>query len=101
MRVPLEFQLTHPEFRPGLLARLAMGFIRLYQLSLSPLMPNVCRYVPSCSNYAMEAIRRHGVLRGSLLGIVRIVRCNPFARGGFDPVPDSLNELSPFGTKGK
>lgn len=101
MMVPIEFERRHPEFQPGMIARFALCIIRIYQLSLAPLLPNVCRYVPSCSNYAMEAITRHGVFRGTFLGIYRILRCNPFSSGGYDPVPDTLNELSPFGTKGK
>ncbi len=65
----------------------ALLLIRVYQLTLSPLLGGGCRYVPTCSNYAAEAIRRHGVARGSWLGLKRLLRCHPFHRGGFDPVP--------------
>lgn len=65
----------------------ALGAIRLYQLLLSPLIGNQCRFHPSCSNYAMEAIDRHGVLKGTWLAARRLGRCHPFHPGGFDPVP--------------
>lgn len=57
-----------------------------YQLLISPLFPPVCRFIPSCSQYAIEAVNRHGVLRGGVMAIWRILRCHPFARGGYDPV---------------
>ena len=61
--------------------------VRAYQVVLSPLLPAACRYYPSCSAYAIEALERHGALRGSWLALRRIGRCNPFRPGGFDPVP--------------
>ena len=61
--------------------------IRLYQQVLSPLLPASCRYHPTCSQYALEAIRIHGARRGMSLGLRRILRCHPFHRGGYDPVP--------------
>ena len=64
----------------------AMGAIRLYRRFLSPLFPPVCRYTPSCSAYAMEAIEKKGLAVGLLRGLWRIARCNPFTRGGHDPV---------------
>jgi putative membrane protein insertion efficiency factor len=67
--------------------RTAMVVIRGYQRVLSPAMPPSCRFTPSCSQYTLEAIRRYGVLRGGWLGARRILRCHPFNRGGFDPVP--------------
>ena len=73
-----------PMFRP---ARIAAGAVRLYQLALSPLMAPNCRHLPTCSEYAIEALREHGVLRGSWLAARRIARCHPFGTSGFDPVP--------------
>ena len=64
-----------------------LALIRLYQRWISPLFPNTCRYHPSCSQYTYEAIERYGLLKGSLLGMWRILRCNPYSKGGFDYVP--------------
>lgn len=61
--------------------------IRSYQLWISPLLPAACRYYPTCSEYAIEALERHGAVDGSWLAIHRIVRCHPFRPGGYDPVP--------------
>jgi len=63
------------------------ALIRLYQLTLSPIFGGACRFDPSCSAYAMEAIERHGAWRGSKLAIARVARCHPFGSAGFDPVP--------------
>jgi len=68
-------------------SRLAIGAIGVYRKGLSPLLPPLCRFEPSCSRYCMEAIERHGLLRGSWLGLRRLLRCHPFCKGGFDPVP--------------
>ena len=63
-------------------------FIRIYQWTISPLIGDVCRYTPSCSHYAVEAINKHGILRGGWMGLKRILRCNPWCGGcGHDPVP--------------
>ena len=61
--------------------------VRLYQKMLSRFLGNQCRFTPSCSEYACEAILRKGVVRGTMLAVWRILRCNPFCKGGFDPVP--------------
>ena len=61
--------------------------VRGYQVALSPLLPPACRYYPTCSHYAIEALERHGALRGSWLALRRILRCHPFRPGGYDPVP--------------
>jgi uncharacterized protein len=68
--------------------QLLMGAIRAYQLAISPMLGPRCRFYPSCSCYAHTAIQRYGALRGSLMGLRRILRCHPFAEGGYDPVPD-------------
>lgn len=68
--------------------RLFLGPIRAYQRWISPAFPRRCRFEPTCSAYAVEAVERFGVGRGFLLAGWRILRCNPFSHGGFDPVPD-------------
>jgi putative membrane protein insertion efficiency factor len=68
--------------------QLLMWAIRGYQLAISPMLGPRCRFYPSCSCYAHTAIQRYGALRGSLMGMRRILRCHPFAEGGYDPVPD-------------
>jgi len=60
--------------------------IKIYKKYLSPLLPDSCRFYPTCSEYAIEALRKYGVLRGSIKSIYRILRCNPFNKGGYDPV---------------
>lgn len=75
------------EHRPTSLARLLILPIRGYQRFISPLLPPVCRFYPSCSAYAVEALRVHGGLRGLWLAVRRIARCHPFNPGGLDPVP--------------
>jgi putative membrane protein insertion efficiency factor len=71
------------------LARLASGLIRGYQLLLSPLLGMNCRYEPSCSAYAREALATHGALKGLKLAAGRVLRCHPWGGHGFDPVPDA------------
>lgn len=61
--------------------------IKLYKKLISPLLPRSCRFYPSCADYAAEAVRKHGVIRGVYLGFARVIRCHPFNPGGFDPVP--------------
>ncbi len=72
---------------------LAMGSIRFYRKFLSPLKEPCCRFLPTCSEYALEAFRRHGFFKGLLLSVRRIFRCNPFGKGGFDPVPSDFHIL--------
>ncbi|MEX2583259.1 MAG: membrane protein insertion efficiency factor YidD [Gemmatimonadota bacterium] len=64
-----------------------MAAIRFYRRALSPLKPPVCRFEPSCSAYALEAVERYGSARGSWMALKRLLRCQPFSRGGYDPVP--------------
>ncbi len=66
---------------------LLRGPIRFYQLAISPMSPAACRYYPSCSNYAIQAIDKYGARKGGWLAVRRILRCHPFRPGGFDPVP--------------
>ena len=68
-----------------------LALIGAYRRVLSPRLPARCRYEPSCSAYAEEALRTHGALRGAILAAWRVLRCNPFSHGGFDPVPESFD----------
>jgi len=67
---------------------LAVVALRAYKRLISPLLPPACRFYPSCSEYAMQAIAKHGVLRGGILAAKRLIKCNPLHPGGFDPVPE-------------
>lgn len=64
-----------------------MGAVRFYQQAISPYLPPSCRYIPTCSTYAIQAIEKYGAAKGSYLAAKRILRCNPFHKGGYDPVP--------------
>jgi len=75
------------------MTRLAILTIRLYQLTLSPLVGGACRFDPTCSVYAIEAIRIHGVIRGSGLAVRRLSRCHPFGAAGVDPVPPASGQV--------
>lgn len=68
--------------------RVLIACIHFYQRFISPLFPPTCRYYPTCSTYAIQAITRHGAIKGTLMGMARILRCNPLVPGGRDPVPD-------------
>lgn len=70
-----------------MLARLLVMLVRGYQVAISPLLPPSCRYSPTCSQYAIDALRRHGAAKGSWLALRRLCRCHPFRPGGYDPVP--------------
>jgi len=65
---------------------LALKILRGYKRLISPMMPAACRYVPTCSEYAVEAVERFGIVRGGAMTLWRVLRCNPFAKGGVDPV---------------
>jgi uncharacterized protein len=69
--------------------------IRFYIVLLSPVFGGACKFQPSCSNYAYAAVARHGARRGAALAVKRLLRCRPFTRGGFDPVPDDLSSATP------
>jgi len=77
-----------------------IGFIQLYRWFVSPLLGPNCRFYPTCSCYAQDSIRRHGPLRGTWLGLRRILRCHPWHPGGYDPVPDTLPPLMKRPTHG-
>ena len=82
------------ENRPGFTARALLVILRVYQTYLSPMNISACKFYPSCSHYAGEAVERFGARRGVWLTLKRLGRCQPFARGGFDPVPDALHSHS-------
>ena len=69
------------------MTRIVLGLLRLYQIVLSPFTRGACRHYPSCSQYAREAVERHGVLRGGRLAFKRVMRCHPLGSSGYDPVP--------------
>jgi len=73
------------------------GILSGYKRWISPSLPAACRFVPTCSEYAMEAVERHGAVRGGLLTVWRLLRCHPFARAGYDPVPHGFE----FGVPGE
>ena len=73
------------KFKP--LSWLLLALIAFYRTCISPLLPPACRYTPTCSQYAREAIQKYGAFKGGWLALKRILRCNPFSKGGYDPVP--------------
>lgn len=70
-----------------MLKKIAIAGVKFYQLTIRPLLPNACRYTPSCSEYSVEAIQKYGAIKGSWLGIKRILKCHPLGGQGYDPVP--------------
>ena len=90
---PVASVATIPDRRPGVLANALLGLIWLYKKLVSPILPAVfgqncgCRFHPTCSHYAAEAVRTHGAIRGSWLAARRLLKCTPLHPGGFDPVP--------------
>ena len=83
------------QFPGRMLSLLLRGAIRLYQLTLAYFFVGACRYEPSCSAYAAEAVTRHGALKGGFLAARRLCRCGPWTKGGFDPVPPSSLSCHP------
>jgi putative membrane protein insertion efficiency factor len=77
---------TSDGLRVALLGRGMIYLVRLYQATFSTWLGRQCRFQPTCSEYCIEAIRRHGAIRGGAMGVWRILRCHPFSRGGYDPV---------------
>lgn len=75
-----------------MLKKFFIFFIRSYQIIISPFLPPACRYSPSCSQYALEALKLHGITRGMFLTIKRLLRCQPWGGSGFDPVPTKCGE---------
>ncbi|MCC7667322.1 membrane protein insertion efficiency factor YidD [Liquorilactobacillus satsumensis] len=71
--------------------KILLLLIRMYQRGISPFFPPSCRYYPTCSNYMLQAIQKHGAAKGFLMGFSRILRCHPFVRGGYDPVPEKFS----------
>jgi len=91
---------AHPIKRPGLLARAGRAALKLpiyvYRYGISPLIGPRCRHLPTCSQYALEAIDKNGAWKGGWLTLSRLVRCHPWGTDGFDPVPDLRGERHPF-----
>ncbi len=74
-------------FISNLFKLLVINFIKIYQRFVSPFFPSSCKFSPSCSKYGIEAINKYGVLKGSVLTVKRILKCNPWSKGGYDPIP--------------
>ncbi|XJS11779.1 membrane protein insertion efficiency factor YidD [Aerococcaceae bacterium WGS1372] len=75
--------------------------VRFYQKFISPGLPNSCRYYPTCSSYMIQAVEKHGALKGTTMGVARICRCHPFAEGGIDHVPDYFTLKRQYFRKGQ
>ena len=81
--------------QPNLAQQTVLQLLRAYKWAVSPLLPPACRYVPTCSEYAMEAVERYGAIRGGLMAIIRLLRCHPFVKGGYDPVVSKTDDQQP------
>jgi hypothetical protein len=66
---------------------LLIFIVKVYKLVLSPILPDACRHYPTCSEYAVTALEKHGAVKGTYLAVIRVLKCNPFFKGGYDPVP--------------
>ncbi len=75
------------KFIKNIVGKLIIGLVKIYKYAISPMLPNSCRYTPTCSTYAIEAIQKYGPLKGTWLAIKRIARCHPWGGSGYDPVP--------------
>ncbi|MFP4169046.1 MAG: membrane protein insertion efficiency factor YidD [Desulfonatronovibrionaceae bacterium] len=82
-----------------MIKKIFLPILTLYRTCISPLYPPCCRFYPSCSDYAGQAIRRHGAFSGVILAVFRVLRCNPLCKGGLDPVPENFGLKSLFGAK--
>lgn len=69
-----------------MMKRIMISLIKFYRKNISPMSPPKCKYIPSCSQYALEAIDKYGAIKGGIMAVLRVLRCNPFSKGGFDPV---------------
>lgn len=78
--------------------RVVLMLLRAYKWALSPMLPPSCRYIPTCSEYAMEAVERYGALRGGFMAAWRVLRCHPFVKGGYDPVVKRTTNDQPHTT---
>lgn len=87
LRQPLRICCRGPVYWLKIMRKLALGLIKLYQMTLSQVTLHSCRFAPTCSQYTYEAIARHGLVKGGWLGVRRLCRCHPFHEGGYDPVP--------------
>ncbi len=76
-----------------------LQLLRAYKWAISPMLPPACRYVPTCSEYAMEAVDRYGVLRGGWMALLRLLRCHPFVKGGYDPVVKNSHAVANCATR--
>lgn len=77
----------------NVLVKFFCALIRFYQIAISPLFPSCCRFFPTCSCYAMQAFKKYGPLKGMIMSSARILRCNKFAKGGYDPLPDEIRTV--------